>query len=261
MGQAKSAMSIGVSLAAVAIGFAAMVNYAAAQSAQPEAGAAVIAQGKTLVDSGGCAGCHTAAGAPAFSGNVLGTWNAPSLLNDPHNGLGTWTADDIAAYLRTGHNRYADASGPMAAIITGSTSKLSAADADAIGAYLKSLPAPAAGATAAALPATDPAMAAGQHIYTDECAACHTEAGTGLANLFPSLVASPVVAAAQPVTLVHVLLHGAQSVGTAQATAAAMPAFGGQMSDQQIADVLTYIRNSWGNAAPAVTAAQVTAAR
>jgi mono/diheme cytochrome c family protein len=148
----------------------------------------------------------------------------------------------------------------MASVITNSTSKLSEADAKAIGVYLKSLT--GSGATArAAIAATDPAIVAGAHIYADACAACHTNAGTGAANLFPALKSSPVVEADNPVTLVHVVLHGTQSLGTTTAAAVAMPAFGGQMTDQQVADVLTYIRNDWGNAAPAVTEAQVKAAR
>jgi mono/diheme cytochrome c family protein len=40
-----------------------------------------------------------------------------------------------------------------------------------------------------------------------------------------------------------------------------MPAYAAKLSDQQIADVTTFIRNSWGNAAPAATAAQVAKAR
>jgi mono/diheme cytochrome c family protein len=237
-----------------------MVHGAIAQSMSPAGDQQTIAHGKNLVDAAGCAGCHTAPGGAPFGGNVIGDWNAPSLLNNPHNGLGAWSADDIGLYLRTGHNAYADASGPMASVITSSTAKLSEADATAIGIYLKSLTGSGA-AVPAPVAAIDPAMVSGAHIYADECAACHTNEGTGAADLFPALKASPVVQADNPVTLVHVVLHGAQSVGTTTAGASAMPAFGGQMSDQQLADVLTYIRNSWGNAAPAVSADTVKRAR
>jgi mono/diheme cytochrome c family protein len=55
-----------------------------------------------------------------------------------------------------------------------------------------------------------------------------------------------------------VLLHGTQNVATATApTGPSMPAFGWKLTDPQAAAVLTYIRNSWGNAAPAVDARQV----
>jgi mono/diheme cytochrome c family protein len=59
-------------------------------------------------------------------------------------------------------------------------------------------------------------------------------------------------------TLIRVVLQGAQSVATDQApTGASMPAFGWKLSDDQVASVLTYIRNSWGNVSPAVSAEDV----
>lgn len=223
-------------------------------------------RGAYLVDSlGHCAACHTNKNflggddtGHELQGYVVDNANAPNLTNSAA-GLGAWSADDIATYLKTGHNAFADSAGPMADVITHSTSILTLADDKAIGVYLKSLgdstPAPAP------IAATDPAMVAGAKIYSDECAACHTNAGTGLPNIFPALKGSPVVQADPPATLTHLLLHGGQSVGTATASASAMPAFGGQLTDEQAADVLTYIRNQWGNAAPAVTADQVNKAR
>jgi mono/diheme cytochrome c family protein len=81
----------------------------------------------------------------------------------------------------------------------------------------------------------------------------------GKSDIFPALVASPVVQASDPVTLISIVLNGGKSVGTdAAPTASEMPHFRGLLDDQQVADVLTYVRNSWGNAAPAVTADQVT---
>jgi len=214
---------------------------------------------------GHCAACHTDKNplggdvtSQEFEGGVVDGVNAPALVNDPHDGIGTWSVDDIATYLKTGHNAYADASGPMSSVIVHSTSQLTLADDHAIGTYLKSLqgtsPTPPA-----PLPVSDPAMVAGSHIYADECAACHTDDGMGKPDIFPALVASPIVQASNPVTLISIVLNGGKSVGTdAAPTASAMPHFRGLLDDQQVADVLTYVRNSWGNAAPAVTAKQIT---
>jgi mono/diheme cytochrome c family protein len=146
----------------------------------------------------------------------------------------------------------------MADVITHSTSQLTIADDTAIGVYLKSLP-PSGVAAPAPIAAADPAMVAGSHIYADECAACHNDDGTGEALLFPSLKGSPVVQAAIPVTMLNLIIHGGQTVGTPAASAAAMPAFAPELDDQQIADVATYVRNSWGNAAPAVSVTDVPA--
>ncbi|WBO59748.1 cytochrome c [Acidocella sp. MX-AZ03] len=105
-------------------------------------------------------------------------------------------------------------------------------------------------------------MLAGAKIYNDECAACHTGSGMGKAGIFPALVKSPVVQADKPATLIGIVLHGGHGVGIPTApTAPAMPSFGWLLSDQQIADVATYVRNSWGNAAPAVSADEVSKAR
>jgi mono/diheme cytochrome c family protein len=60
----------------------------------------------------------------------------------------------------------------------------------------------------------------------------------------------------------HVVLRGARSVATDKMpTGSAMPQFGWLLTDDQVAAVLTYIRNSWGNAAPSVGAAEVGKAR
>jgi mono/diheme cytochrome c family protein len=101
-------------------------------------------------------------------------------------------------------------------------------------------------------------MRAGQAIYVDNCAACHTEAGTGIPRLFSALMANPPVLATDPISLIRVVLQGAQSVATDSApTAPSMPAHGWKLSDEEVAAVVTYIRNSWGNAASAVSASDV----
>jgi mono/diheme cytochrome c family protein len=61
-----------------------------------------------------------------------------------------------------------------------------------------------------------------------------------------------------PTTLAHVVLQGTRAVATsARPTAPAMPAFDWRLDDAQVASVLTYIRNSWGNAASSVSANSV----
>jgi mono/diheme cytochrome c family protein len=105
-------------------------------------------------------------------------------------------------------------------------------------------------------------MQAGAAIYADECSACHTPAGSGIEGLFPTLAGAPAVQSREPASLLHVVLVGSRSVGTAAApTAPAMPPFDWLLTNEQIAAVTTYVRNAWGNAAPAVSAADVAEAR
>lgn len=105
-------------------------------------------------------------------------------------------------------------------------------------------------------------MKAGQAIYRDTCSACHGIDGNGVPHLFPSLVKAPQVHAPDPTSTIKVVLHGVRSVATdAEPTAPAMPSYAWQLNDAQVAAVLTYIRNSWGSAAPAVSADDVSKQR
>lgn len=213
---------------------------------------------------GHCAACHTPKNflggdknGEALQGATLQGWFAPDLTNDPRNGISDWSAADIVAYLKTGHNEHAAASGTMAQVIEDSTSNMRDSDLKAIASYLKDLPAPNP-STAPAVAQNDPAMRAGQAIYVDNCEACHAGDGSGVANLVPPLKDSPIVQSVDPTTLARVVLHGTRNVATAQApTGPAMPALGWKLTNQQTAAVLTYIRNAWGNAAPAVSAGEV----
>jgi mono/diheme cytochrome c family protein len=96
------------------------------------------------------------------------------------------------------------------------------------------------------------AMAAetGQSLYNDNCAACHQRTGVGIKGAFPALTGDKLVAGPLP-TLVATVLNGRGG----------MPAFKSDLTDAQMAMVLTYIRASWGNKASAVTTAQVSQAR
>jgi mono/diheme cytochrome c family protein len=80
----------------------------------------------------------------------------------------------------------------------------------------------------------------------------------GAPGLFPSLNGTPFVQQKDATTLIHVVLRGALSVATKGApTGPEMPAFGWILNDDQIANVVTYIRNAWGNSAGRVDAAAV----
>jgi mono/diheme cytochrome c family protein len=204
---------------------------------------------------GHCAACHTpksllggdVAGKPFWGYSIQG-WFAPDITASPSLGIGDWTVADVADYLKSGHNRFAAASGPMGEEVAESSSRLTDADVEAIAVYLKDQPGPAANARPVA--EQDPAMVAGGAIYRDLCSACHQEDGTGVPYLVPDLAHSSSVASHEPTSLLRVVIHGAQSVATdREPTAPAMPAFGWQLSDVQIAAVTTYVRNSWGHAA------------
>ena len=217
---------------------------------------------------GHCGMCHTPKNflggddtGKRLEGYALQGWFAPDITNDPRRGLGGWSIDEIVAYLKTGHNRTSAATGLMSETLNLSTSHMSEADLRAIAIYLKDQTPQDHPAGASAAP-DQTTMKAGEKIYADECSGCHTPNGKGIPGLFPSLDGSPVVQQNDPTTLMHIVLRGARSVGTEQApTAPAMPEFGWLLGDDQVAAVLSYIRNAWGNTAPSVSADEVGKAR
>jgi mono/diheme cytochrome c family protein len=199
----------------------------------------------------------------ALSGAVLQGWFAPDITGDSRKGIGGWSKDDLVQYLKTGANDRTLASGPMAEAVTHSTSRMTDDDIAAIATYLKDSDRGGSAAKPTPVAASDDAMRAGAAIYKDSCAACHRDAGTGEPHLFPRLAGSAQVQSDDPTTLVRVVLQGTRAASTqAMPTAPAMPAFDWRLNDAQVAAVLTYVRNSWGNAAapvsPSVVASQRT---
>lgn len=101
----------------------------------------------------------------------------------------------------------------------------------------------------------------GEMIYKKYCISCHQPDGGGVPNMAPPLQqTSYVLGEKEP--LIKIVLDGLKNVDINEETYNnPMPALGSVLKDQQIADVLTYVRNSFGNKASAVTAAEVKAVR
>jgi mono/diheme cytochrome c family protein len=213
-------------------------------------------RGAYLVQGPGhCTACHTPKsllGGDKTSDNLRGfnvqDWFAPDITGDGTHGLGQWTEADIRTYLKAGHNRITAATGPMAEEVADSTSHYRDSDLDAIATYLKSLPERQDAAPAPAASVTT----AGEAIYRDQCSACHGIDGRGVAMLFPSLAQSSLARASDPTSAIRLVLRGGRSVATAEEpTGPGMPSFGWQLDDDQVAAVVSYIRNAWqGSAAP-----------
>jgi mono/diheme cytochrome c family protein len=221
-------------------------------------------RGAYLVEGlGHCGTCHTPKNLIGgdkndqfLAGSNLQGWIAPDITANAHSGIGQWSNEDLVEYLKTGANRFDIASGPMAEAVENSTQHWTDEDLMAVAVYLKD------GQPAAAAPqpvaADTPAMVAGKAIYADRCSACHVPNGEGVKNLFPKLAAAPLVNSTDPTSLIRVVLAGSRAGGTEAApTGPAMPSFAWNLSDDNIADVLTYVRNTWGNAAPAVSVGEV----
>jgi mono/diheme cytochrome c family protein len=144
----------------------------------------------------------------------------------------------------------------MAEVVSYSTSLLADADLRAMALYLRTQP--ASPARNVARP-DDAAMRRGAAIFSDACASCHMLRGVGQPRFFAPLAGNAVLQQADPTTVTHLILAGSRTAPTvARPSPLTMPAFAWKLTDREIADVATFVRNSWGNQAPPVTARKVT---
>jgi mono/diheme cytochrome c family protein len=212
---------------------------------------------------GHCGACHSPKNlfgavkdSQRYRGSEIENWFAPNLTSNQVYGLGSWTPDDIVAFLKTGHNARTAAYGAMSEVVEDSTSKMSDADLKAIAVYLKSLaPAPDAASTSrASAEVTD----AGKAIYRDSCSACHQLDGRGVPGLFPSLKGSAVAQSEDPLTMLRLILNGGKAASTAaNPNATSMPSYAWKLSDKQVAAVASYVREAWGNKGDPVDSSEV----
>jgi mono/diheme cytochrome c family protein len=141
---------------------------------------------------------------------------------------------------------------------------LPAEQVDALAAYLARLSADSSAGSDAERPTLDTGETAadGGAIFAARCAVCHQASGMGIPGAFPPLAGSNWVDGREA-AVIQILLHGVQGSLTVNGVAynGAMPTFGDQLSDVQIAAVVSYVRSQWGNKAGAVDAALVRAQR
>jgi mono/diheme cytochrome c family protein len=228
-------------------------------------------RGAYLVEGlGHCGACHTATnvlgasktGEKLKGGDFGEHWYAPSLTSNLRDGLGGWSPAEIVEFLKTGANGKSAAAGPMAEVIKNSTQYLGDADLNAIAAYLKDFSGESAKPITETSEIGKQALSRGEALYFDNCTGCHMENGEGLAQAFPSLKGSSAVQAKIPDTVIHVVLAGAKIAATpGKPTGLAMPAFDWKLEDKDVADLVNYIRNAWGNHASVTSADAVSKVR
>lgn len=216
---------------------------------------------------GHCIACHGARNAlgatqdkRGLSGGLIAgeDWYAPSLTSKREASVADWDTRHIVALLKDGTAPGASVSGPMADVVFRSTQHLNDADLTAMAVYLKKLPdsTPAPADTPTQPPRRDAGtLERGARIYDQRCAYCHGDAGQGAAGTYPPLAGNRAVNMETPVNLIQMVRQGGFLPSTAgNPRPFGMPPFGHVLDDNEIADVLTYVRSAWGNDAPAVTA-------
>ena len=251
-------------------------------------------RGRYLVEGlGHCAACHSprnALGAMVpgreFSGGMMLSekWMAPSLLSMDQAGVMDWPAEEVVRLLRDGRNPMAHVSGPMASVVFGSTQYLSDEDLSAMSVYLKSLPrSPTSGKAVSRIetaeaPAEERAegqtegqtdqqtdqhaekqvMQRGARLYDKHCAECHGDRGEGREEVYPALRGNRAVTMNDATNLLNVIRQGGFGPVTAKNPRPyGMPPFGHVLGHRELADLITFIRQSWGNQASPVSELEV----
>ena len=97
----------------------------------------------------------------------------------------------------------------------------------------------------------DQLIAVGEQVYNQQCSSCHMPDGAGVQDTYPALAGNTFVQSQDPTPVIDVVLHGRE----------AMPPFEGVLTDEEVAGVITFIRNEWGNSAEPVSVDQVQALR
>ncbi|MEK1909986.1 MAG: cytochrome c [Pseudomonas chlororaphis] len=223
---------------------------------------------------GHCGSCHTPrglafneqaldeSGAPFLAGALLDGWYAPSLRQDSNTGLGRWSEPQIVQFLKTGRNQHAVVYGSMTEAFNNSTQFMADEDLAAIARYLKSLPGDPQRDGAPwqyqAVSAATRLDSPGAHTYVTRCASCHGLDGQGQAEWMPPLAGATSALAKENASAINITLNGSQRVVAAGVPDAyRMPAFREQLSDREIAEVLSFVRGTWGNSGGAVDAQAV----
>jgi len=223
-------------------------------------------RGAYLVDGlGHCIACHgtrNVLGATqeklGLSGGLIAVqnWYAPSLTSNREAGLAEWAPHDVVELLKNGRSERGSVMGPMADVVYGSTQHLKEADLLAMASYLRELPSTSAAVASTTSPKRDArVMERGQRIFDQRCAYCHGDRGQGAVGAYPPLAGNRAVLMNSPVNLIQIVRHGGFLPTTAgNPRPYGMPPFRIVLDDTDVAAVLTYVRGSWGNDAPPVTA-------
>ena len=226
-------------------------------------------RGAYLVEGlGHCNACHSARNALGATRGTLDlqgglipvqNWYAPSLASPHEASVAAWPKQEVIQLLKTGIAPQGFVMGPMSEVVLNSTQHLSDVDLAAMATYLQALPPPEGDAPPPAVPL---ASARGATLYRDHCVACHGERGEGVPGAYPALAKSRAVTLRSPANLVHIVLEGGFPPSTAgNPRPYGMPPFAPVLQDADVAELLSFLRASWGNRAAPVSALDVARAR
>lgn len=203
-------------------------------------------------------------------GQIMGSnWYAPSLTSGAEAGASGWPVAELVQLLTTGVSGRATISGPMAEVVGQSLQHLTSEDARAMAVYLKSLPEthprarPATAARAGrGTEQREAWLQQGGKIYGKYCEECHGASGQGAPGIYPPLAGNRGVTMTPAINAIRTVLNGGYPpTTTGNPRPYGMPPYAQILRDTEVAMVVSYIRNAWGNRASLITAIQVDRSR
>jgi nicotinate dehydrogenase subunit B len=222
-------------------------------------------RGAYLVEGlGHCGACHSprnALGAEKsrayLAGGFAEGWEAPPLTSLSQAPI-PWSEDDLFAYLRSGESRFHGvAAGPMAPVVK-ELAALPDQDIRAMAVYLGSfnenaIDRPGQDALAARLESLTSTRTAapstiGARLYEGACAVCHAVGGALLFGSRPSLALNSNLHSRVPDNLIQVILHGIAT--PVSSDLGYMPAFKDSMTDDQVTELVSYLRRQFAPEKP-----------
>jgi mono/diheme cytochrome c family protein len=219
---------------------------------------------------GHCDACHTSRNVlggttkdKAYAGGLIPIqdWYAPSLTSDREAGLGQWEVKEVVALLRTGISNRGVVFGPMAAVVHESLQYLTEADVTAMAVYLKTLAETDAPEPVQMKPTEEQGRQlyeAGTKVYAKYCEECHQKNGQGYPPNYPPLANNQAINMDHKVNPIRMVLFGGFPPNTkGNPRPYGMPPFAHLLSDNDVAAVTTYIRQTWGNRGTAVSPAEI----
>lgn len=231
-------------------------------------------RGAYLVEGlGHCNACHTPRGAWGqtlvahdYEGGTIPEQRWSALPLKQNHQLSDAEAAELVRLLKSGTSAQNVTTGPMAEVVFNSLQYLTHDDVNAMVEYLRSLPLAPVSDSSRALRGTrvsssqrNKLMKQGVDVYEEHCAECHADNGLGEPYIYPALAGNSLVTATAPGNAIISVMSGGFAPGTKDNPRPyGMPPFAQTLSAEEIAAVLTYIRNAWGNNAPAVAPVDIT---
>jgi len=213
-----------------------------------------------------CGECHTPRNIAfaldnrkKFAGAVTAGWKAFNISSDKDTGIGSWSDDEVASYLASGHAKgRGTAAGPMGEAVDQSFSEMTPGDIRALVTYVRSVP-PVMSNLPATLAPPAPSLpkegatadAAGKRVFEQACVSCHDWTGVSALSPFATISGVRAINDASATNVAQIVLSG--TVRHTPDGVISMPPFGASYSDADIAAVVNYVTARFGAAPSKLT--------